>query len=354
MPKATLPETSAPVNGTPDHNGQVFRLLAEQLTDYIKPALDADAVREIVDERFGDVHAEVSRAADTLADQLTAQLDGRIDARIAKSVRVIEVRRPDADAVKIDGAHAQFDDLMQMIREGHQNVLMVGPAGSGKTTLGKHAAEALSLPFGFISLSAGVSESHLLGRVMPQADGSWKYEPSLFVRLYTGGGVFLLDEVDAADANVMVSVNAALANGVLALPNGEVVHRHKDCFILAAANTLGRGANAMYVGRNALDAATLDRFVLATVHVEYDVTMERRIATQIAGDKAELVMAWVTALRTSIESAKLRRVASSRLVISAARAMAAGVTLAAVASRYLRDWSTDELNKVSLNVKEVA
>jgi len=60
-----------------------------------------------------------------------------------------------------------------------------------------------------------------------------------FVQVYENGGVFLLDEIDAADANVMVAINAALANGVLANPNGKVHVRHDKCFILAAANTWG-------------------------------------------------------------------------------------------------------------------
>ena len=105
-----------------------------------------------------------------------------------------------------------------MLSEGHRNLLMVGPAGSGKTTLAKDVAEALGLDFGFISLSAGVTETHLFGRMLPQADGTWGYVESVFVRIYRNGGVFLLDELDAADANVMVSINAALANGVLCNP----------------------------------------------------------------------------------------------------------------------------------------
>jgi cobaltochelatase CobS len=92
--------------------------------------------------------------------------------------------------------------------------------------------------------------------------------------VYENGGVFLLDEIDAADANAMVAINAALANRVMANPNGKVHVRHDKCFILAAANTWGRGGDHQYVGRNQLDAATLDRFVLSTIGVEYDLELE--------------------------------------------------------------------------------
>jgi hypothetical protein len=40
-----------------------------------------------------------------------------------------------------------------------------------------------------------------------------------------------------------------------------MIERHKDFICIAAANTFGMGANRVYVGRNQLDAATLDRFV---------------------------------------------------------------------------------------------
>lgn len=39
------------------------------------------------------------------------------------------------------------------------------------------------------------------------------------MEFYEEGGVFLLDEVDAADANVLLVINQALANGHLPVPN---------------------------------------------------------------------------------------------------------------------------------------
>lgn len=247
--------------------------------------------------------------------------------------------------------HRQFDELTAMVEEGHRNMLMVGPAGSGKTTLAKNVAEALGLEFGFISLSAGVTETHLFGRMLPKDDGTWGYVESVFVRIYRNGGVFLLDEVDAADANVMVSINAALANGSLCNPvTGEVVERHADCYILAAANTWGRGASTEYVGRNALDAATLDRFVMATVSVTYDTDLEANLIGTIVPsvESAAEIVAWIGGLRSRIEAARLRRIASTRLALRAARAIAAGRSLRQVEARYYLDWSSDERRKAGV------
>jgi cobaltochelatase CobS len=308
---------------TPVDAQDLLKRFAGAIQDHLelKSTVDEDKVHEIVDEAVA----------------------------AARLPRPLEIHLPDARVVKLEGhVHCQFQELIDLVEEGTQNILMVGPAGSGKTTLAKSAAKALDLDFGFISLSAGITETHLFGRVLPQADGTWGYVPSRFVQVYENGGVFLLDEIDAADSNVMVAVNAALANGVLANPvNGKVHVRHKDCIILAAANTWGRGGDQQYVGRNQLDAATLDRFVLSTVLVNYDTDLEKQVVegTLTEGQAAEL-LAWADILRSKIAECRLRRIASTRLVFNAMRAMATGRTLADVKRRYFQDWSRDEMAKI--------
>jgi MoxR-like ATPase len=301
---------------------ELFVKLAGAIQEHldIKGAVDVPAVRRIVDEKIAE----------------------------ARLPRPIEVHLDDGRKVTLEGrVHFQFEALMELVQEGHRNILMVGPAGSGKTTLAKSMAEALGLPFGFISLSAGVTETHLLGRVLPKADGSWGHVPTRFIEVYEGGGVFLLDEVDGADANVMVAINAALANGLLCNPvTGQVHVRHKDCFILAAGNTWGRGGDTQYVGRNQLDAATLDRFVLSTIRVTYDRDLERDLARGALSEaQADELLAWVDTLRTRIAEHRLRRIASTRLVVNGVAAMRQGRTLSDVKTRYFQDWSADELAK---------
>jgi midasin (ATPase involved in ribosome maturation) len=180
--------------------------------------------------------------------------------------------------------------------------------------------------------------------MLPQADGSWKYIESPFIRIYRNGGVFLFDEVDAADGNVLVSVNAALANGMLCNPvTGEVIERHANTLLITAGNTWGRGGDMVYVGRNALDGATTDRFVLTKLFVTYDITLEHDLARgQLDNDTTHALLNWVSDLRKAIANNRLRRIASTRLVAQATMALRAGRTLSDVKARYFSDWSADE------------
>jgi cobaltochelatase CobS len=157
--------------------------------------------------------------------------------------------------------------------------------------------------------------------------------------------VILLDEVDGMDPNVGVALNMALANGKL-VTRGGMFKRHAKTVILCAANTFGTGADAQYVGRNPLDAATLDRFVCAKVEVDYDRDLERAIAESTCGAQAEALLAWSWGVRDMTQAARLRRIVSTRVIVTSAKLLAAGFTMAEVRSAFFIGWTTDELRKV--------
>ncbi len=224
-------------------------------------------------------------------------------------------------------------------------ILLVGPAGSGKTHLASQVARALDLPFSFNSLSAGCTESHIIGRVLPDEAGNWTYRPSPFVRAYRDGGVHLFDEIDAADPNLLVLINAALANGHLCVPFADMppIKRHERAVIIAAANTFGHGADVQYVGRNQLDAATLDRFAVSTVFVDYDRDMEKALVRGIlSGDEADGLLEWAWGVREVIREHRLRRIMSTRTILNSARLIAADEALETIRQRYFTSWSDDE------------
>lgn len=309
------------------------------------------------ERRAGLTLAQARRCAEELiakvASEIAPGLVGAQQKATAESIAspvVVEASSPKAAKI----SHRSLRDVLSLIEEGVENVYLVGPAGSGKTSLAADLAGDLGREFGLLALSGGVTETHLLGRVLPKADGSWGYSPSEFVRIYETGGVFLLDEIDAADPNVLVAVNAALANGFLVDGEGKVRHRHAETIIIAAANTFGTGPDAQYVGRNPLDAATRDRFVLSMVEVDYDASLEVLIATGIlaarlgedAARSAKHLVEKTVEVRKAIAANRMRRVVSTRFIIRAAKAIAAGRGGREIFERLTAGWSETEVEKV--------
>ena len=167
--------------------------------------------------------------------------------------------------------HNIFEDVLKLAQL-RLNTMLVGPAGSGKTTICHTIANALSLPFYFQAVGQQTTKTDLLGYM----DATGKYIATHLRNAYENGGVFLLDEVDAGNANVLTVLNSMLANSAASFPD-KLIPAHKDFIFICSANTYGRGSDRNYVGRTQLDAATLDRFIV--VDMDYDETLEKAICT---------------------------------------------------------------------------
>ena len=279
-----------------------------------KGGVDEDAVRKIV-------HNEVSKIAP----------------------RELIITRPDLSQFKTTGyVRPEFQKILRKA-SCNINILLVGPAGCGKTHLAHQVAEAMGKQFASVSCTAGMSESALQGWLLPSDGGAFEYVPSDFVTMYENGGVFLFDEIDAADPNTLLFVNQALANGGFNLPQRKgatYVKRHPDFVCIGAANTYGTGSNMVYSGRERLDESTLDRFRAGIVKLGYDIQFEKQAVD------AE-VFSWGLDVRKRIESSRLNRVMSTRFMLDATKLIQAGESLKEIQETYFIGWKDEERVKVS-------
>jgi cobaltochelatase CobS len=267
--------------------------------------------------------------------------------QLKPEVKEIVVKVADRPAITMEErVHEKFAEILDLAAQ-HMEILMIGPAGCGKSHLAEQIAKALGLRFGSISCSAGMSEGQITGRLIPTGDGGrFEYRRSQFVEFYEEGGVFLLDEIDAADANVLLVINQALANGHLPVPNritNPQAKRHPDFVLIAAANTFGNGANRMYVGRNQLDESTLDRFRIGQVVMDYDRELEKSILSD------SVLLAGLWSIRRKAADCQLRRVVSTRFIAKAATMKAAGWTSEKIIGQLVCGWTQDERSKVGVN-----
>jgi cobaltochelatase CobS len=281
---------------------------AAALLAALRPTVDADTIKAMISEQHG------SYSADLLA---------KVDAKIEQIIAPVTVQiKTDTETRTIPGlTHKSVPTVLTVLNSG-EHCLMVGPAGTGKSTIAEQCAEALSLSYYSISLSPQTPASSLLGYM--QAAG--EYVASLYRQAFEHGGVFHFDEFDNAHPSVLAVINASLANGHMAFPD-KMVTRHPEFKVCASANTYGRGPDRQYVGRQALDAATLDRFSI--VSVEYDRALENELCkgTGASGDVVREVLSYVWQLRSNAESHKMTLIFSPRASVGMCRLINAGLSV---------------------------
>lgn len=276
-----------------DHSdilNQIIRRLESVAKEHTYEILEQQIKRQVAS-------TDIRESVQALVDQI---VDDNVRATFPK---LVKFERQDGSLSKIQLVHRKFDDVLKACSVPGANILLVGPAGSGKTQIAIDVATALNRQFYFNGPVQ--SEYKLLGF----RDATGEYRPTPFYNAYTGGGVYLFDEIDASSPQALVAFNTAIANRYCDFPVSGVPVRASDDFVcLAAANTFGRGANHDYVGRNQLDAATLDRFIV--IEIDYDENMERLAATDT--EWVEKVQKW----RQRARALNVRHVISMRASIA--------------------------------------
>jgi hypothetical protein len=265
-------------------------------------------------EKISSQSTKVSERLETMATwakTVNTKIEDLEKNPVAKATR-IEIVKDDTVVAKIDNPHKCFDLLLRSVM-ANIPIWLVGPSGSAKTTNAKLVADTLGLPFFCSSVTSQTSITALVGYM----DANGKYNPSAFRNAFEFGGVFLLDEIDAGNANVLSVLNSA-DNSFYSFPD-QMVNRHPAFRLIAAGNTYGSGASREYVGRNPIDAATINRF--AFIDWPYDNDWEMNIAT----DKAWCTL--VQYLRLQVDQSNLRVIISPRSTFMGERLLKKGLTM---------------------------
>ena len=307
-----------------------------------EPPVVDEPVVGVVDD---SVIAEIQKLSDKVAD---------LESKVAGSVKtVLEIRRDDKVVTTIEGEHYHpcFDRIVTLCKR-RRNIMLVGPTGSGKSHVAHQVACSLfpesvvdgwCQSFGAINYVDGMPPSHLTGRMILNEEGGMVYVPSQFVKVFKEGGIFLGDEQDNADPNTLLVINTALANGYIVIAEtGETIRKHEDFVYIGSMNTYGRGADRLYVGRNQLDEATLDRFRSGMVEFGYDTALERSLCP----DEGLLNRLWD--IREKVVNHRLERVVSTRFIKEAYEDTQRGDSVANVLTSLTFGWSKDELAYVGL------
>lgn len=291
-------------------------IVDSSLTSTLSASLDTfgDAIKRDVDHKLEIADAGFKATLDNAIGGMAATIRQEAHTAAQEALKsltptVLEIKTPNAPKnISLGKCHKLTPRIIKLLSRGH-NVYLYGPAGSGKTTMGQKCADAFGLEFYFCGKLD--SEFGLLGFI----DGNGRTIRTAFREAFEHGGLFLFDELDRSDAAAVVAMNAALANGVCAFPDG-IVKRHENFKCIAAGNTVMGGATQLYQAAMQQDASATDRF--GFVHFGYDEELERSIATNL--DWAN----YVIAIRHAIARRELPHLVTPRATIQGCIDLAEG------------------------------
>lgn len=148
---------------------------------------------------------------------------------------------------------SDIDILSDGIKAG-QNILLLGPRGTGKSSLAAEAARKLKREYSYIPCHTGATPEALIGQWIPNPTGSgYVWMDGILTRAVRTGRVCLLDEVNSLKPEVAFAIHGLLdfrrelvltdkpdANG-----DPEVVTAHKNFGLIAAGNPFYEGVRVM-------------------------------------------------------------------------------------------------------------
>jgi len=147
-------------------------------------------------------------------------------------------------------------DIIEKAFEKGLFVLIIGPKGTGKTSLVREYAIQKSKELVSINFSLRTRESHLVG-TKNLVDGNTGFDEGILVKSMKEGNILYLDEINAAEADVLLRLDEALDDRrqiVLKESDGRVIKAKDSWFVIATINPL------THVGTKELPPQILSRF----------------------------------------------------------------------------------------------
>ena len=155
--------------------------------------------------------------------------------------------------------YLDWNNSFEILDKAHEQgifVLIIGPKGTGKTSLVREYAKRKSIQLESINFSLRTRESHLVG-TKNLTEGTIGFDEGILVKSMKEGNMLYLDEINAAEADVLLRLDEALDDRrqlVLKESDGETIQAKKSWFVIATINPL------THVGTKELPPQLLSRF----------------------------------------------------------------------------------------------
>jgi energy-coupling factor transporter ATP-binding protein EcfA2 len=308
-----------------EHTEAYLPVLEKRVTD-LTPAIEA--IGEYMTTEHAEMRAEIAQFAKSRPIHIVVK-----DTR-GKVLKNIELGRQ----------HNQMANLIAIVNavcERGAVVFLVGEAGSAKTSAIKTLGKALGMEVLPRVMGEDMSATDIFGFI--DANGR-PVDPLGFEKFFSGGGITFMDEIGNASASGLTAANSIIsydAGDMVAFAGGRLVPKHPKAYYVAADNTYGRGADALYISRQQLDAATLSRFVYLPWQTDWNMMAESLGLDPVRDDfktfpapgaprprdSAE-VKGWSRFVKTAYDGVAeigIRAVVSARAMINGAAMLEAGI-----------------------------
>lgn len=147
-------------------------------------------------------------------------------------------------------------EILNKARETGLFALIIGPKGTGKTTLVRKFASKMNKELYSVNFSLRTRESHLIGSKTLD-NGDISFVEGILVKSMRDGSLLYLDELNAAEPDVLLRLDEALDDRkqlVLKEAEGQVINASNNWFVIATINPLS------HVGTKELPPQLLSRF----------------------------------------------------------------------------------------------
>ena len=230
-------------------------------------------------------------------------------------------------------------------------VIIIGPKGTGKTTLVREYAIRKSKNLQSINFSLRTRESHLVG-TKSLTDGNIGFDEGILVKSMKEGSILYLDEINAAEADVLLRLDEALDDRrqlILKESGGEIIKAKDSWFVVSTINPL------THVGTKELPPQILSRFPVRVrldyppEDIEYQI-IKRHVknpneAEVLQGIKLANVLRQASAVEELYYSPSIREtIAFAKLIEGGVSAKQAAKT---VFGNVYSQWGNVEFQKVN-------
>jgi nitric oxide reductase NorQ protein len=134
--------------------------------------------------------------------------------------------------------YLDWNDSLDVLKRAYNAglfTIIIGPKGTGKTSLVRQFASLANKELQSVNFSLRTRESHLIGSKTLDK-GEINFVEGILVKSMRGGGLLYLDELNAAEADVLLRLDEALDDRrqvVLKEADGQVITAREDWSVIA-------------------------------------------------------------------------------------------------------------------------